>query len=282
MLKIQFKDKRQPPLWVVEKTYSIGSAHDNNLIVDNGDLDPLHARLISGNDKIFLKDNNSSSGCFVNGQRITHKEIVPGDLIRLGSVELEVLDPSAQQSGSKQDKKQTGTQWRLVSDSSWLTGQTFVVPSDRPVVIGRDKQADIVIPGTHLSRRHAELTVQGKSLRIKDLASSNGTFINDKRIDTTVANSGDRLRIDVYTFRLVGPEIDDKNKTRVRAPIESLSKPVARKQTSSEPKRWKTRPTSPGNRTEPTYAAQRRKSDLWLWLILIVIVTSLIATVYLL
>jgi pSer/pThr/pTyr-binding forkhead associated (FHA) protein len=282
MLKIQFKDKRHPPLWVVEKLYSIGSASDNNLIVSDEGIDPLHARLISGDDKIFLKDNNSSSGCFVNGQRITNKEIVPGDLIRLGSVEFEVLDPSAQQPGSKNGKKQSDTQWRLVSDSSWLAGQTFVVPSDRPVVIGRDVQSDIVIPGTHLSRRHAELTVMGKSLRVKDLASSNGTFINDKRVDTTIANSGDRLRLDVYTFRLVGPDVDEKNKTRVRAPIESLTKSIERKQASSEPKRWKTRPTSPGNRTEPTYAARNRKSDIWLWLILIAIVIGLIATVYLL
>lgn len=280
MLKIQFKDKRHPPLWVVEKLYSIGSAADNQLVVTDSGIDPLHARLISGDDKIFLKDNNSSSGCFVNGQRVTNKEIFPGDVIRLGSVELEVLDPSSQAASGQEDEQQH--HWRLVSDSSWLAGQSFAVPSNKTVVIGRGTQSDIVIPGTHLSRRHAELTVKGKFLQIKDLASANGTFINDKRIDNAVAHSGDRLRLDVYTFRLVGPEVDEKNKTRVRPPIESLSKSVERKQASSEPKRWKTRPTSPGNRTEPTYEQWQRKNDIWLWFILVAIVGGLIATVYLL
>lgn len=280
MLKIQFKDKRHPPLWVVEKLYSIGSAPDNNLVINDREIDALHARLISGDNKVFLKDNNSNSGCFVNGQRITNKEIIPGDIIRLGPVELEVLDPRAQP-GSSDD--QTGIQWRLVSDSSWLAGQTFIVPGDKPVIIGRGTQCDIVIPGTHLSRRHAELTVQGKFLRIKDLASANGTFVNDKRITNTIAHSGDRLRLDVYTFRLVGPDVEEKNKTRVRAPIEALSKPVERKQTSSEPKRWKTRPTSPGNRIESSLEPRRRrKSDIWLWIILVAIVAGLIAIVYLL
>lgn len=282
MLKIQFKDKRHPPLWVVEKLYNIGSASDNHLVISDGGLDALHARFVTGDNKIFLKDNNSASGCFVNGQRITNKEVIPGDIIRLGSIELEILDPSTQSAAELGSKSETTKSWRLVSDSSWLAGQSFLIPSDKPVVVGRDNQSDIVIPGTHLSRRHAELTVQGKSLRIKDLGSANGTFVNDKRIDNIVAHSGDQLRLDVYTFRLIGPDVGEKNKTRVRTPIESLRKPVARKQPSSEPKRWKTRPTSPGNRTEPTYEEWQRKNDVWLWLILCTIVIGLIAAVYLL
>jgi pSer/pThr/pTyr-binding forkhead associated (FHA) protein len=279
MLKIQFKDKRLPPLWVVEKLYNIGSAADNHLVLNDSGIDPLHARIISGDNKIFLKDNNSGSGCFVNGQRVTNKEIVPGDLVRLGAVELEVLVPSAPASSETNDD-QSHKPWRLVSDGSWLAGQSFEIAGDKPVVIGRGTQSDIVIPGTHLSRRHAEMIVQGDFLKIKDLASANGTFLNDKRVDNGIAHSGDRLRLDVYTFRLVGPDVEEKNKTKVRAPIASISKLVERKQTSSEPKRWKTRPTSPGNRFQPLNQP-RRKSDLWLWLILASIVAGLIATIYL-
>lgn len=277
MLKIQFKDKRHPPLWVVEKLYNIGSAPDNQLVIVDEAVDPLHARIISGEDKTFIKDNNSSSGCFVNGQRITNKEILPGDIIRLGNTEIEVLDPSTPAAA---EASHSTTQWRLVSDSSWLAGQSFAIPGDKPVVVGRGTQCDIVIPGTHLSRQHAELQVQGKYLRVKDLNSANGTFINEKRIESAVAHSGDRLRLDVYTFRLVGPETEEKNKTRVRPSIEKLSQPIERRQPSHEPKRWKTRPTSPGNRTEPTYS-EPRKSDMWLWLILILIVIGLAVTVYL-
>jgi hypothetical protein len=69
----------------------------------------------------------------------------------------------------------------------------------------------------------------------------------------------------VYTFRLVSPDVDG-HKTRVRASIDSISTPVERKQVSSEPKRWKTRPTSPGNRMEPTY--EESSSRNWKWLLL--------------
>jgi pSer/pThr/pTyr-binding forkhead associated (FHA) protein len=276
MLKIHFKDNRHPPLWVVEKLYSIGSAADNNLVLGDEGIDALHARLISSENKVFLKDNNSQSGCFVNGQRVTHKEILPGDVIKLGAVEIEVLDPH--RTGTQPSSRDETPPWRLVSDSSWLAGKSFEIPRDQSVIIGRGTQCDIVIPGTHLSRRHAELLVQGTSLRVKDLSSANGTFINERRIEESVAYSGDRLRIDVYSFRLVGPE-SVEHKTRIRPSIEALTKPVEKRQASHEPKRWKTRPTSPGNRIEPTYN-DPRKSGLW-WLVLIIIVVALIAAIYL-
>ena len=57
MLKIHFKDNRHPPLWVVEKLYSIGSAADNNLVLGDEGIDALHARLISSENKVFLKDS---------------------------------------------------------------------------------------------------------------------------------------------------------------------------------------------------------------------------------
>jgi pSer/pThr/pTyr-binding forkhead associated (FHA) protein len=263
MLKLHFKDNRQPAFWITEKFYSIGSAKDNQLIIDDSAVDPMHAKLIVEDHKFLLKDNNSAGGCFINGQRVTQKEILPGDIIKLGNTELIVLDPRRLQEG--EDETQSAP-WRLVSDSSWLPGKTFVIPPERVITIGRADACDISIPGTHLSRRHAEVCVSGSQLLIKDLGSANGTYLNDQLITEGTAQNGDRLRIDVYTFRLVAPETDAQ-KTRVRAPIDSLSKPVERKLASSEPKRWKTRPTSPGNRIEPTY---EEAGTSWKWVIALV------------
>lgn len=262
MLKLHFKDNRQSACWVTEKLYCIGSANDNQLVIDDASVDSLHAKIIAENEKYILKDNNSANGCFVNGQRITQKEILPGDILRFGNTEMIVLDPRKLH---EQDAADQSAPWRLVSDSSWLPGKTFIIMPDRAVIIGRTDQCDITIPGTHLSRRHTELRIQGSKLLVKDLGSSNGTFLNDKQITQATAENGDRLRLDVYTFRLVAPDTD-AHKTRIRATIDSISKPVERKQTSNEPKRWKTRPTSPGNRSEPTY--EESASGNWKWVLL--------------
>jgi pSer/pThr/pTyr-binding forkhead associated (FHA) protein len=271
MLKLHFKDNRQPAVWVTEKLYCIGSATDNQLVVQDQTVDPLHAKLVLEDDKYVLKDNNSSSGCFINGQRVTQKEILPGDIVRLGKVELIVLDPRK----LNDDEPLQAAPWRLVSDSSWLPDKTFVIAPDRAVIIGRSDKCDITIPGTHLSRRHTELRIQGANLLVKDLGSANGSFLNEKQINEAIAHNGDRLRLDVYTFRLVAPDVDG-HKTRIRASIDSISKPVERKQTSNEPKRWKTRPTSPGNRIEPTYD---QASSRWKWLLTGVIALVVLAMI---
>ncbi len=252
MLKIQFKDKRRDPVWVVEKRYTIGSAPDNHLVIDDRSVSSLHARLITQDNKLFLKDNNSANGCFVNDQRVTQKELIPGDEVRIGDISLDILDPreSITQAALTDEQITANAKWVLVADSSWLAGQEFEIPQ-QPATIGRGSQCDITIPGTHLSRQHAEVSIQGKKLLVRDLASANGTYINDERITEGVASPGDRLRFDVYSFRLIGPD-NDPNRTRVRRVRKGSLTPVERKTIDTSPKQWKTRPTSPGNRIEPT------------------------------
>jgi pSer/pThr/pTyr-binding forkhead associated (FHA) protein len=275
MLKLHFKDNRQPALWVVEKRYHIGSASENHLVLTEPGIDQVHAKLVQENDKYFLKDNNSSTGCFVNGRRVTHKEVLPGDMIRIGNTEIIVLDP---RSAADKPPTESAAPWRLVSESSWLSGKNFIITTDRPMIVGRDQKCDIVIPGSHLSRRHLEIRVDGNALRIKDLKSSNGTFLNEMRIDSATAGNGDRLRLDVYNFRVVAPETEE-NKTRQRKPMEELVRPIERKEVNPEPKRWKTRPTSPGNRIEPTYNEQKKQLFIMVGLVIIaaaIIVTALL------
>ncbi len=258
MLKLQLKDKRDEPILLKEKLYSIGSAADNNLVLTEPGIDAIHARLVcTDSGKVFIKDNTSTSGSYVNGQRVSQKELLPGDTLRLGEVEIRVLNAGA-------EDQQVG-QWQLIADGSWLAGQVFPVATDRRTLIGRAKDCDIMIAGTHLSRHHAELSVVGNHLRIRDLESANGTFLNEQPVEDALAHSGDRLRIDVYTFRITSPS-EDRDKTRVRMNIDEI-KAIARKPPSSEPKRWKTRPTSPGNRLEPTYVESSDK-DVWLWLLI--------------
>jgi transcriptional regulator with PAS, ATPase and Fis domain len=61
-------------------------------------------------------------------------------------------------------------------------------------VVGRDEGCDTVLDGTEVSRRHAELRVDGPLLTVRDLGSSNGVFVNGVRTTDAPLAPGDVLR----------------------------------------------------------------------------------------
>ena len=73
---------------------------------------------------------------------------------------------------------------------------------DRPVVrIGRGSMNEIVIQDNQSSRQHAEISREGDQLIVRDLGSTNGTFVNGERITgPRTLRPGDQLRIGETTF----------------------------------------------------------------------------------
>ncbi len=67
-------------------------------------------------------------------------------------------------------------------------------------VVGRREDCHLRIPTRDVSRQHCELRLYKNGLRVKDLGSSNGTFVNGKRIAEIVLNAGDQLRVGPVTF----------------------------------------------------------------------------------
>ncbi|MEX0713909.1 MAG: ATP-binding protein [Pirellulales bacterium] len=61
--------------------------------------------------------------------------------------------------------------------------------------LGRDVANDIQLHDTEVSRRHAELARNGKTYGLKDLDSSNGTFVNGKRVDQHELANGDEVQV---------------------------------------------------------------------------------------
>ncbi len=85
-------------------------------------------------------------------------------------------------------------------------------------VIGRAENCDLQIPLLDVSRRHCELRMAAETLKVKDLASSNGTYVNNKRVNEQVLAAGDRLAVGpvVFTVQINGkPEQISPVKTKL-------------------------------------------------------------------
>ena len=71
-------------------------------------------------------------------------------------------------------------------------------------LIGRSPECDVFLDDVTVSRRHAELFLEGGAYTIRDLGSLNGTFVNKHRIESTVLEDDDEVQIGKYrlTFLL--------------------------------------------------------------------------------
>jgi DNA-binding NtrC family response regulator len=74
-------------------------------------------------------------------------------------------------------------------------GVEAVALRERPLVLGRDSAADVVIRHPSLSRQHARLELRDGEVWITDLGSTNGSFVNDQRVDEIVVHPGDQIRL---------------------------------------------------------------------------------------
>lgn len=79
--------------------------------------------------------------------------------------------------------------------------KNFPLPSDI-TVIGRRHDCDLCIPLMAVSRRHCQLSQNADALKIRDLESKAGTFLNGKRISEATVQAGDYITIGPLTFLL--------------------------------------------------------------------------------
>jgi hypothetical protein len=82
-------------------------------------------------------------------------------------------------------------------------GRRNVLSGNR-VVVGRSREADIVLQDPNVSRRHAELRKDDGGWQIVDLGSTNGIKVNGRRVDNQPLHPGDQVTIGVtdLTFEL--------------------------------------------------------------------------------
>lgn len=96
-----------------------------------------------------------------------------------------------------------------------VTGKTF--PLKGTLTVGRVAGVDLQIDDDSVSRRHAELVVQGREVTVKDLGSANGTTVNGAPIsDDTILSAGDIIQFGVVEMMF---ETGSASASGPRAPI---------------------------------------------------------------
>ena len=79
-------------------------------------------------------------------------------------------------------------------------------------VMGRREDCDFRIPLGDISRKHCRIIKEDNTLKIEDLGSSNGTYVNGKRIHESEVQPGDTIQIGpcVFVAQVDGEPADEE------------------------------------------------------------------------
>ena len=187
----------------------VGRVPDCQVQLEDASISRYHATILMLPKKNLLKDLGSTNGSMVDGRAVGVVELSSGDRISLGEVEVSFDMESAAEP----------TLFEVVVDGH----STVLTPGE--LTIGRDPECKFSFSDdAGVSRHHAQLVVGADTVRVRDLGSSNGTYVNNSQISGDRAlENGDRIGVGSHEllFRAKTP-VDPLGKTVLAADLEGL------------------------------------------------------------
>jgi ABC-type multidrug transport system ATPase subunit/pSer/pThr/pTyr-binding forkhead associated (FHA) protein len=174
---------------LTKETLTLGRAEDNDITISSKIVSRRHARLerIEDGYRLVVLPDASNPVYFEGRPIIAPRVLKHGDTLRIGS-----LDPGLMVTMAFANVAQAG--------GPEFT-ETIHFGENNIIQIGRDPSNDVRLDAPTVSRFHAQIERVGKRYRVRDLNSSNGTFVNQERIgDQVWIEAKDSVQIGPYRF----------------------------------------------------------------------------------
>lgn len=159
----------------------IGRDPASDVLLSDGTVSRRHARILVEENTAFIEDLGSTNGTKLNGQPLVVGERVPlppQAELQFGSVILTLELPEGFTTAVVAEAVAPPLAFLVNKEDP---SQRFPLYA-RPQKIGRRAGNDIVVPDPYVSGQHATIEIVGDEVRITDLGSTNGTFVNERRI----------------------------------------------------------------------------------------------------
>lgn len=150
--------------------------------IDADRFDRFQAALVTELEETVRQHALNEGYVFVGPVKV---EIFVDDDVKVGQIEV------------KTDFEGGEAQPRLILSD----GRIFNV-GDHPLVIGRSPDVDVVINDTNVSRRHAEVWRTSDGVAIRDLDSTNGTYVNGHRVSAVSLSPRDDVTVSTWHMRI--------------------------------------------------------------------------------
>lgn len=102
-------------------------------------------------------------------------------------------------------------------------GGEFPIVNDKPIIVGRSSDLDMVLVEDMVSRKHARITMQQDQIWIEDLGSTNGSFVNGEKIKRARLKEGDRVLIGTSILKVIAGEGSRADSTDAKRDLENVA-----------------------------------------------------------
>lgn len=191
---------------IVGRRVTVGRDAECDIVINSTDVSRLHCQVELINKNYHVIDLNSRHGIRVNGFSADNEVLNNGDVISIGNVHMTFLDKDPEiREAVDEDETRQDTKAKEIKENAEKPKYYFTVTSEgvetrheikkEKTVIGRGSRCDIRIQVNSISSNHAEIVCEKDTVFIRDRNSTNGTYVNRKRIDESVLKGGETIQL---------------------------------------------------------------------------------------
>ncbi len=187
MPRLRIQDSRGERAVRVTDPFLVGR-EGADLVLHDDACSRKHFQIRVKDGQCRLLDLGSSNGTFVNGERVEQHALKDGDRIRAGNARLVFVESEAD------------------FGLRFITGRRAgeIAPlSEARVTLGRRDNNTVALDDPKLSGMHLEVVAEGQHFVVRDLGSTNGTYLDDRPVTEVALTPGDRIRFGDQEFEFI-------------------------------------------------------------------------------
>ena len=187
ILTIQSPDGDQQTVKLRANEATVFGRSQGDIIINDNEISGTHCQIKFSSNSHHVLDMNSTNGTFVNNERIIKCRLRHNDVISIGksSICFQIInldDLKAEEDDSEGQQPEPGSSFKINAVYHDGSGESLTFP-DAEVYIGRDIQIGKFHLDDQISRKHARIFLDHGNIHIEDLGSTNGIYINSRKID---------------------------------------------------------------------------------------------------
>ncbi len=220
-LSVRFPNGSVKYFSILQPITTLGRGPDNSLSLPYRFISTRHFEVRQTNNEFTITDLKSTNGTLVNNKPLPPNQATPlhnDTIIRIGddafgsSIGFTFFNPLEVQAPQ---------------DGFVIAAPTKVIEQSKPSIIGRASEADIHLEAPNVSRKHAAFKKMGDQYVLEDLGSSNGTYVNNQQIQSTILRDGDLIEIGQFLLVFANGKVTPYQSNGMRLDVANLSKDVS-------------------------------------------------------